>query len=361
MLMTAVHRWERFGVTIDVYKEWLGIPEGTRPPDHYTLLRLAKFDDDTDRVRKNYKKLNGHVRKYATGQYMEQSQKLLNELAKAMLCLTDLERKQEYDRGFGRIIDDRDKETGRRPLTAYLMDDGLITSAQVDEAKQFSERAGLSLRDAIVQKKMVDADIAARYYARELQRPYIDLAETVPDDEILEQLPKPIARRHVCLPLFVDDDRVLVACSDEPSTELEDEIRLRYGAPLRAVIATPLAINQAIAKHYTELAARQADQPARPVKKAASAAAAASASPAAAPKKAKSKLNMTPAEKTQRRNLGLFIACWIVIGLTNLDSWVLQPMVWKRLGFIPDWFPFVASLIICPPALFILYNTHIKE
>ncbi len=50
-------------MAIDVYKEWLGIPEGQRPPDHYQLLRLVQFEDDTEKVRKNYKKLNAHVRK----------------------------------------------------------------------------------------------------------------------------------------------------------------------------------------------------------------------------------------------------------------------------------------------------------
>jgi len=74
---------------IDVYKEWLGIPADVRPPDHYTLLRLVMFEDDAEKVRANYRKLNAHVRKYATGQYLLRSQELLNELAKAMLCLTD--------------------------------------------------------------------------------------------------------------------------------------------------------------------------------------------------------------------------------------------------------------------------------
>ena len=95
-------------MAIDVYKEWLGIPEGQRPPDHYQLLRLVQFEDSLEKVRKNYKKLNGHVRKYATGQYSNQSQTLLNELAKAMLCLTDEELKLEYDRSLGRVVDDRD-------------------------------------------------------------------------------------------------------------------------------------------------------------------------------------------------------------------------------------------------------------
>ena len=40
---------------IDVYKEWLGIPAGTRPPDHYTLLRLVQFEDDIEKIRNNYR------------------------------------------------------------------------------------------------------------------------------------------------------------------------------------------------------------------------------------------------------------------------------------------------------------------
>ena len=43
---------------MDFYKEWLGIPDGPRPPDHYELLRLKQFDDETAKVRANYKKLN---------------------------------------------------------------------------------------------------------------------------------------------------------------------------------------------------------------------------------------------------------------------------------------------------------------
>ena len=43
---------------MDVYKEWLGIPEGQRPPNHYELLRLVQFEDEVSKVRDNYKKLN---------------------------------------------------------------------------------------------------------------------------------------------------------------------------------------------------------------------------------------------------------------------------------------------------------------
>ena len=75
---------------LDVYKDWLGIPDGPRPPDQYELLRLVRFEDSTDRIRANYKKLNAHVRKYATGQYSVISQNLLNEtnVSKVYPCHT---------------------------------------------------------------------------------------------------------------------------------------------------------------------------------------------------------------------------------------------------------------------------------
>src|SRR5947207_723332 len=46
--------------------------------------------------------MNAHVRKFAAGEFQQQSQDLLNELAKAILCLTDAQRKTEYDASLGR-------------------------------------------------------------------------------------------------------------------------------------------------------------------------------------------------------------------------------------------------------------------
>ncbi|MFH1924301.1 MAG: hypothetical protein ABIP48_30990, partial [Planctomycetota bacterium] len=87
---------------LDVYRDWLGIKEAARPLNYYQLLRLPAFEDDTSKIREHYRKMNAHVRKYATGDYAEQSQELLNELAKGMLCLTDARRKREYDVTLGR-------------------------------------------------------------------------------------------------------------------------------------------------------------------------------------------------------------------------------------------------------------------
>ncbi len=343
-------------MTMDVYKEWLGIPEGPRPPDHYQLLRLIQFEDNIEKVRKNYKKLNAHVRKYATGQYSNQSQSLLNELAKAMLCLTDEELKQEYDRGLGRVVDDRD-ESGRRPMTSYLQDEGLITSDQAREVKAHAERTGLSVRDAIVQLKMVDQETAAKAFASEVGRSYVDLADLVPENAAMDMVPKNVVRRHNCLPLFIDENDIVVACADEPDSELEDEIRLRFGKPIRPVIASGKSINQAIATNYAEGLRKEAAEPVKAAGKAKS-----TANHAVVQSKPKAEV-LTDDEIAQRRQLGMIFMCWSLVIPTLLDVFVLWDLVWKkvlpRALFFLEWVP-LSTLAIGLPLAFMFYNTHVK-
>ncbi len=338
-------------MAIDVYKEWLGIPEGQRPPDHYQLLRLVQFEDSIDKIRKNYKKLNGHVRKYATGQYSDQSQALLNELAKAMLSLTDEELKQEYDRSLGRVIDDRD-ESGRRPMTSYLMDEGVISSEQAREVKSHADRTGLSVRDAVVQLKMTDHETAARAYASELGRSYVDLADLVPENKAMDMVPKNVVRRHNCLPLFVDDNAIVVACADEPDSELEDEIRLRFGKPIRPVIASGKSINQAIATNYAQGMRQEAPEPTKSVGK----------SKTVVSKPKVESEAMTDDEKAQRKQLGLIFMCWSIAGPALLDTFVLWGKVYRY--YLPrflDYTPYVSTVLIGIPLAFFIYNTHVKQ
>ena len=338
-------------MALDVYKEWLGIPEGPRPPDHYALLRLVQFEDNAEKIRKNYKKLNAHVRKYASGQYGEQSQVLLNELAKAMLCLTDTEAKKDYDRGLGRVIDDRDETTGRRPLTAFLQDEGVISSSQANEAKSHADRTGLSVRDAVVQLKYATSDQATRAYASEWGRSYVDLNDMIPEEVALDTLPKGVVRRYTCLPLFVDNEHVLVACADEPSHELEEEVRLRFGIPLRCVFATPSAIKENIDRYYA--AGMRKEQAPTPKK---TSLGTKIVEKAAAPK---AKVEYSADELAERKKLGIVLICITFVIFGNLDTFVLYDRYWK--AFMPEFFPYFSTIVVGVPIMLVLYLMYIKK
>lgn len=300
---------------IDVYKEWLGIPAGTRPPDHYTLLRLVQFEDDIEKIRNNYRKLNAHVRKYSTGQYLLRSQELLNEMAKAMLCLTDPDGKREYDLSLGREPSAANEDEPRTVLE-YLVAKNHLKRSQVAEIEHFAEARGLSHRDAVIQLKLVEPVEATRALAVELRLPFVDLEDMLPEDDVLDKIPRRVVKKYSCLPLFEDRGLMLVACIDEPSPALEDEIRMRCGSPMRAVIAVPRAVNQAIAKYYapgmrdeatTEQAAEKEtnSKGSKPTKEKA-----AKAKPA--PKSASAPLSAD--EKKQRMQLSAIAICWSIIG-----------------------------------------------
>lgn len=304
---------------MDFYKEWLGIPEGQRPPDHYELLRLKRFEDDLDKVRAHYKKLNAHVRKYATGQYSIQSQDMLNEMAKAMLCLTDVERKKDYDEGLGREFPPERDEFGRQPLLDVLIKQGKIERSQKPEIEEFADRRGLSHRDAVVQMKLVDPEAAAKALAIQLGYSYIDLEDVLPEDSALDQVPRALVKQYSFIPLFIDDDRLLIAVIDEIEHELEEELRLRYGVPVRPVIAVPRAINQGIAKYYAPGMRDEVEAPAPQAKgKAAKKGDKAEAKPkdgkkdekAAPAKKTKKGVEvLTAEEKQQRKQMGILLMC----------------------------------------------------
>lgn len=338
---------------IDVYKEWLGIPEGDRPPDHYQLLRLVQFEDDADKVRNNYKKLNGHVRKYAAGKHSVRSQELLNELAKAMLCLTDAERKREYDISEGREVE-AEETTGRRALEVILTQKQLISPSQAEEARNHSQKTGLDMRDVVVQLKLVDQATATQAYAEELGLPFIDLTDLVPDDNVLDQVPKKLVKQHSILPLFVDDDVLLIACTHPPDEHLEEELRLRLNHPVRAVLATPLNINQGIAKYYAPGARNETVEA---VSKGSGKTTKSSSSSAPARKTPQRVLTqLSPDELKQRQTMGILAFCWTAIPSALIDTY-LVPEGLKVIGFGY----FCVTLITVPIAGYLVWKNCYKR
>lgn len=322
---------------MDVYKEWLGIPPGPRPPDHYELLRCVRFEDDPEKVRAHYRKLNAHVRKYATGQYSVQSQELLNELAKAMLCLTDPERKREYDEHLGREFEPQRDEFGRQPLLDVLVKQSLLSREQKKEVEEYCRRTGLSERDAVVQMKLVSPEQAAQALAIQLGLSYVEIDDMLPEDSILGLVPRALVKKHTFLPLFIDDGRLLIVCADLPEHALEEELQLRYGAPCRAVIATPRAISQAITKYAGLIGVDEG--------KASPAAAKPTGKPAPAKKVTNKSAEsgrtrfseLSEGEKRERKQYGILIMCWGFIIPMLIDQFLLWGMVWFPMLGLSRW------------------------
>ena len=237
---------------LDVYRDWLGVTEAARPLNHYQLLRLNPFEDDPAKVRAHYRKMNAHVRKFASGEFATQSQELLNEMAKAMLCLTDAKRKGEYDASLGRGDSGQRK---RHTFEEILIGRKLIDAPQLEKARNFAKAVNLEIRDAVIQQKLIAPDVVMQAYAESLGLPYVDLADVGVDAELAPRVPAVLARQHSCAPVMLDHGTLLMATPNPLLPEVEDELRLRLGHPVRTVLCTAAGINEAVAKYYPKEAA----------------------------------------------------------------------------------------------------------
>ncbi len=344
---------------IDVYEQWLGIKDPERPPNYYTLLRLPKFEDDTDKIRNFYRKLNAAVRKYATGQYSVRSQELLNELAQAMLCLTDPTRKEEYDESLGRVIE----RTGPVPMEKILVKQGDITRDQADEIANHAELTGIPRVDAAVQLKFVERDVATKAYAEEQKIGFLEAKDFQILLTLLQKIPKQTCKRNTILPVQEDDEFITIACVEPFSERLEEELRLRFaGKPVRPRLATLSAINEWTDSSYDELEQLEADAEA--------AAGGASGSGGKSSKKAadgarpkkqgprKVFTQLSEGEQRHRKSVGLIAIMWSLIGSAVIDHFLVKPNV-EFLNF-SDMLPSITTLIVVPCVVLFVLKVYWK-
>ncbi|MCE9554846.1 MAG: hypothetical protein K8T91_15940, partial [Planctomycetes bacterium] len=111
----------------DPYYKWLGISPQNQPPDLYRLLALERFETDLEVIEAAANRQMIYIQGCAAGPYVEHSQKLLNEIAAARLCLLDVRRKAEYDA----VLRDKIAASTRTVRTAPPLDDEMLAGTRV--------------------------------------------------------------------------------------------------------------------------------------------------------------------------------------------------------------------------------------
>ena len=111
----------------DPYYKWLGIPPAEQPPNHYRLLGVPPFVDDLDVIENAADQRMGHIRTFQSGKHSALSQKILNELSSARVCLLNPNNKTSYD----------------QQLRAQLATDQLIGLSDIHQNDPFESGSGI--------------------------------------------------------------------------------------------------------------------------------------------------------------------------------------------------------------------------
>ncbi len=93
----------------DPYHKWLGIPPVEQPPTYYRLLGLQAFESDREVILGAVMRQSAHLKTFQLGQHAALTQKILNEVSAAKVCLLDTQRKTAYDDRLHKELEAREK------------------------------------------------------------------------------------------------------------------------------------------------------------------------------------------------------------------------------------------------------------
>ncbi len=133
-------------------------------------------------------------------------------------------------------------------LGELLVERGIISAEQLEEALGEQSRTKESLGRILIQRKLVEESQIVATLAAQVGLQFVDLLEIVVDPIASATLPPSLAHRYQALPIAWDGAILVVAMADPSNMVAIDDIRSVTGADIRIVVATRAAIETALSR-----------------------------------------------------------------------------------------------------------------
>ncbi len=138
----------------------------------------------------------------------------------------------------------------RKMLGEMLVAGGLITGEQLQRALGEQKKRGGKVGEMLVALGFLDEHTMASFLARQLHIPFIEIEKQLIDADSVKILPGEMARRLAAVPLYTDQDSLVVAMADPLDIFGLDDIRKTTGRQVKPVVATRTDIQKAIDRYY---------------------------------------------------------------------------------------------------------------
>ena len=135
-------------------------------------------------------------------------------------------------------------------ITEILLDKGLLTSQQNEEAQALQKSEGLRLDRALIQLGLLSEKQLLEVMSEHLHLPMINLEDVQFDSDLLRALPARIVYRKRLVPVKRFNGTLQVATSDAFDLYSFDEIKLMTGLNIQPVLAPKDDIEKVIKTHY---------------------------------------------------------------------------------------------------------------
>jgi type IV pilus assembly protein PilB len=138
--------------------------------------------------------------------------------------------------------------TRRKQLGEVLLEEGLLSYEQLEEAQSEQSRSGKGLGRVLIDLGFVVEQDLVSALAKQIGLPFVDLAEYPVDPAASSLISDALAKRYSALPIGYEDSKLVVAMSDPANVFALDDIRTITGLDIKPVVATRSDIQNAISR-----------------------------------------------------------------------------------------------------------------
>lgn len=138
--------------------------------------------------------------------------------------------------------------TEARHLGTMLLQEGLLSRADLDRATEIQGETGLPLGRILVEERFVKETDLVKTLARHIGLEFVSLDEITIDPSATALVPEALARRYAAIPIGFEDGSLIVAMADPANVLAIDDIRAITGMDVRPKVATRTEVEDAISR-----------------------------------------------------------------------------------------------------------------
>ena len=138
----------------------------------------------------------------------------------------------------------------RKRLGELLVETGLLSEESLTRVLSEQRTVRKKLGEIIVNQGLATEDEIAQALSLQLGIPLVDLPNTPVEPQAVELIPEKVARKHLIMPISLDERDLHVAMADPLSFEAFEDVRFASGYTIKTTIATRTGVLWAIDQHY---------------------------------------------------------------------------------------------------------------
>jgi len=138
-------------------------------------------------------------------------------------------------------------------LLQLLQDEGLVAKATIEAAQQKATQANQSLLTVLAGDGTIDDELLTHGIAQVSGVPYVNLTNSMVEQNILSLLPSDIAERFMAVPLAEVQNRLAVAMIDANNVQAVDYLANRIQRPLKVFMASESGVRHILDQYKTDL------------------------------------------------------------------------------------------------------------